>query len=93
MKVYHVKRTCTRPFFVNFKKHNCPVCNDELKKVKVSRIVHSKSDKAKDFDFSSVGEGYMIGNVKFIWTEFTCAKCSQNYSIDDIYRFEKHARI
>ena len=91
--MHHVKRTCTRPFFVNFKKHYCPVCNEELKKVKVSRIVNSKSEEAKDFDFSSSGEGYMIGNVKFIWTEFTCAKCRQNYSIDSIYHSEKRARI
>ena len=92
MKAQHVKRSWTRPFFVNFKKHYCPVCSGELTKVKVSRVVNSDSEEAKDFDFSSSGEGYMIGNVKFIWIEFTCAKCSRNYSIDDIYRFEKHAR-
>ena len=89
MKATHVKRSCTRPFFVNIKKHHCPVCNGELKKIKVSQIVNSQSEEAKDFDFSSSGDGYTIGNVKFIWTEFACAGCNRNYSVNEIYDYEK----
>lgn len=93
MKVHHVKRSWTRPFFVNFKKHYCPVCGEELKKVKISKIVNSQSAEAKEYDFSSAGgDGYMIGNAKFIWTEFACAKCNQNYSINNIYQAEKMAK-
>ena len=89
MKATNVKRSWKRPFFVNFKKHHCPVCNGELKKIQVSKIVNSQSEEAKDFDFSSSGEGYMIGNVKFIWTEFTCGSCNRNYSVNEIYNYEK----
>ena len=89
MKVHHIKRIWSRPLFMKWGNHYCPVCNGELKKVKVSRIVNSKSEEAKDYDFSTSGEGYMNGNVKFIWTEFTCTKCSQNYSVNDIYQLEK----
>ncbi len=89
MKAHPVKRCWTRPFFVYLKKHNCPVCSRELQKVKVSRIVNSQSEEAKDYDFSSAGNGYMIGNVKFIWTEFACAHCNRNYSVNEIYDYEK----
>ena len=93
MKVHHVKRSWSRPFFVNFKKHFCPVCGEELKKTKVSKIVNSQSEEAKDYDFSSPGgDGFMLGNVKFIWTEFFCTKCSKHYSISDIYQAEKGIR-
>ena len=88
MKVHHVSRIWTGPFFMNWKKHFCPVCGEKLKKIKVSRIVNSKSEEAKDFDFSS-GDVYMIGNVKFIWTEFSCIKCNKNYSVKEICQAEK----
>ena len=93
MKIHHVTRTWSRPFFVAFKAHHCPVCGTKLEKASVSKIVHSKSDEAKDYDFSSPGgDGYMMGNVKFIRTVFHCPKCDQNFSIDEIYRSEKAAK-
>ena len=90
MKVHHVKRIWTKPLFMKWGKHDCPVCGEELKRIKVSKIVNSGSEEAKDFDFSASGrDGYMIGNVKFIWTEFFCPKCSKNYSMTEIYQEEK----
>lgn len=91
MKFHHVKRIGSRPLFMKWGKHHCPVCGEELQKTKVSKIVHSKSEEAKNYDFSG-SDGYMIGNVKFIWTEFVCAKCNKNYSINDIYQAEKRAK-
>ncbi len=88
MKIHHVKRIWSRPFFVKFKKHYCPACGEELKKQKVSKIVNSKSDEAKNYDFSSF-DSYMIGNVKFIWKEFVCLMCNTSYSVDEIYQAEK----
>lgn len=84
MRVENIKREWRRPIFVHCRKHRCPVCGGELGAVKVSRIVHSSSEEAKDFDFSD-----MIGNVKFIWTEFLCRDCGRNYSIDEICKIEK----
>lgn len=93
MRVSNVKQEWHRPFFVNFKKHNCPVCKRKLEKMKVSKIVNSKSDEAKKFDFSFAGgDGFMSGNVKFIWTEFNCPRCDKNYSINEIYMIEKNAK-
>lgn len=91
MKYQHIKRTFNNPIFVQCKKHFCPQCGQLLKSVKVSRIVNSKSPEAKDFDFHT-GDTYMIGNVKFIWTEFQCASCKVNYSIDEIKHTEKEKR-
>lgn len=31
----------------------------------------------------------MIGNIKFIWTEFLCAACSKTYSLQEIRDKEK----
>lgn len=89
--VHHVQRIWTRPLFVKWGKHHCPSCGSDLTKIEVSKIVNSKSEEAKDFDFSS-GNTYMIGNVKFIWTEFFCASCNQNYSVNEIYLAEKRAK-
>lgn len=88
MKAHHIKRTWSRPLFMKWGKHKCPVCGKELKKTKVSKIVNSASEEAKNFDFSS-GDTYMIGNVKFIWTEFVCTECNQSFSADEIYQYEK----
>ena len=92
MKVHHVKHIWSRPFLMNWRKPFCPLCGEKLQKIKISKIVHSQSEEAKDYDFSSPGgDGYMIGNVKFIWTEFYCDKCDKNFSINSIYQTEKEA--
>ena len=44
-----------------------------------------------DYDFSS-GDTYMIGNIKFIWTEFLCAACGKTYSLQEINEIEKKAK-
>ena len=93
MKVHHVKRIWSRPLFMKWGKHFCPRCGDELQKVKISKIVNSQSEEAKNFDFSSPsGDGYMIGNVKFIWTEFYCGRCDKSFSINSIYQAEKQVK-
>ena len=84
----HIQRIYKNPFYVNFKRHSCPVCGKRLDKIKVSRVVNSKSPEAKNFDFQSV-DNFMIGNVKFIWTEFRCDNCKRNYSIDEMRKTEK----
>lgn len=91
MRIRHVKRSWSRPLFMKWGKHYCPVCNEVLKKIKVSKVVNSESEEANNFDFSSVGgDGYMVGNVEFTWMEFCCSKCEKNYSMNDIYRAEKN---
>lgn len=88
MKYQHIQRIYKNPFFVNLKKHYCPNCGKLLNKVRVSRVVNSTSPEAVNFDFHTL-DNYMIGDVKFIWTEFQCATCEKNYTIDEMKRIEK----
>lgn len=88
MKHQHVQRIFKNPLYVNFKKHYCPECHSKLKKIKVSKIVNSSSPESEEFDFQS-GETYMIGNVKFIWTEFQCPACGKKFSIDKMKSIER----
>ncbi len=52
MKYNGVKRDYKNLLFMYLKKHACPKCDNELKTIKVSEIVDSDSERAKDFDFS-----------------------------------------
>ena len=91
LKIHGVKREWSKPFWVRFKKHYCPTCMNLLTTTKVSRIVNSNSEEAKDYDFSS-GDTYMIGNIKFIWTEFLCTACGKTYSLQEIKENEKKTK-
>ena len=91
LKIHGVKREWSKPFWVRFKKHYCPTCMNLLTTTKVSKIVNSNSEEAKDYDFSS-GDTYMIGNIKFIWTEFLCAACGKTYSLEEIRKNEKKTK-
>ena len=88
LKIHGVKREWSNPFWVRFKKHYCPACMNLLTTTKSSKIVNSNSEEAKDYDFS-FGDTYMIGNIKFIWTEFLCAACGKTYSLQEIRENEK----
>ncbi len=73
--------------FYMMKKHYCPDCKTLLKKVKVSRIVNSKSPEAKNFDFSDVD-----GNVKFVWKEFECSECKRHITVSEMREIEKREK-
>ena len=60
-----------------------------LTTTKASKVVNSKSEEAKNYDFSS-GDTFMAGNIKFIWTEFQCAACGKTFSINEIRKSEKN---
>ena len=79
MKIQGVQREWSHPIFC-MKKHLCPVCKERLEKIKTETVVNSRSEEAKDEDFS-LGDGYMMGNIKFIRTAFHCNTCGQTYSI------------
>ena len=84
MKVHGISRKFD---FFEFQKHYCPKCKERLKKVKVSKVVNSKSPDAKYYDFMMGGffsRKMMIGNVKFIKPEFFCEKCNKQYKIGEL---------
>ena len=91
MEYQHVQRISKSPLFVHLKKHYCPDCNSLLNKIKVSKIVNSESPEAKDFDFEAL-DNFMIGNVKFIWTEFRCPHCGKQISVDEMKLLERKAK-
>ena len=79
-----VKRECHNPLFL-YKKHFCPKCGSKLHVIKIEKIVDSASPEAKKYDFS-FGNGFMVGEVKFIRTAFLCKKCKKKYSVDAVKR-------
>lgn len=87
MKIHGIKREWSSPVFC-MKKHDCPICGRLLEKIKVSKVVHSNSEEAKDYDFSN-GDTYMVGNIKFIWTEFRCNYCDKSYKTEKLKDLEK----
>ena len=91
MKIHGVQRIWSSPIFLHFKKHYCPACSSELKPTKVAKVVNSKSEEAKKFDFSA-GDVYMLGNIKFIWTELKCVDCNCTYSIKEMKTIEKNMK-
>jgi len=80
----------TFPIFF-MKKHYCPICSSKLEKVKNSKIVNSKSDEAKNFNFSA-GDTHMVGSVKFVWNELHCPACNKNYTVKEIQTLEKQSK-
>ncbi len=80
------------PYFF-YKKHYCVDCNSLLIRKKHEKIVNSKSEEARKFDFSSPGgDGYMFGNVKFITYHFECSDCARKYEISELKALEKKAK-
>lgn len=78
------------PYFF-YKKHYCTDCNGLLEKKKREKIVNSKSEEAKNYDFSG-GDGFMFGNVKFITYYFECSDCGRKYAISELKRIEKNLK-
>jgi len=87
-ETFNRKRTYDRPIFTHFKKHTCPKCGNILSLKKETKTVNSKSNEAKDFDFSAPVEGFIIGKVTFIWDEFICRDCYLKLKINELYHIE-----
>ena len=73
------------------KKHFCPACNVELKKVKVSQIVgddfqdgEKNSTLFSDTRVGSSGVQFRkykyIGETKYVWKEFECERSEEHTS-------------
>ena len=73
------------PIFVHFKKHYCPRCHARLKPSFVKYTVNSKSDNAKNYDFSN-GDSFFAGDVEFRERVFFCPTCDEKYPIKAILK-------
>ena len=74
-----------------FKKHFCPTCGTKLSRITTSKIVNSKSPEAKQYDFSG-NDGFMVGDVEFIWKEFYCEKCEKRITVNEMKRIERQEK-
>ena len=83
MKIKGYSYKCENLFFVYLKKHHCPYCGRLLIRKKISKIVHSDSDEAKNYDFD-IADNIVKGNVKFTHIEFFCSACKKQYSVKEI---------
>ena len=82
MKIRGHSFKCENPFFVYFKKHYCPHCGQKLIRKKISQIIHSDSEEAKDYDFE-VADITVKGNMKFTHMEFFCSVCQKQYLVKE----------
>jgi hypothetical protein len=77
------------PNFVFKQKHKCPNCDKKIIARKIYEIINSKSIEAKKYDFSA-GDGYLLGDVIFIYYVFYCEYCNRRYKIKEIRNYEKN---
>jgi len=83
-----VKKDTGNVIYMRLRKHNCPVCGEQLKVVKMTKVVKAKSREAANFDFSACD--LSLGDkVKFVWYEFKCKKCDLRFSESEIKMAEK----
>jgi hypothetical protein len=79
------------PFYL-MRKHYCSKCNSLLEKKKISKIVNSRSPEAKNYNFSTGGNSFLVGDVKFITFNFFCMNCNVQYTIEEQIDIEKRLR-
>lgn len=74
--------------YMRLKKHNCPLCDKQMKVVKMTKVVKAKTKEAAGFDFKAcdiaLGE-----KVKFVWYEFKCKDCGKQFTENDMRRHDK----
>jgi len=76
------------------KNHYCPKCDELLEVVRKEQVVNSKSEEAKNFDFSDNGDmsGVLHGNIRFKWDAFYCSKCNIETPVGIIFRYNRERR-
>lgn len=92
MKYHGIQRIIDSPIYVKLKKHFCPECNTLLRTVKMAEIISADSPEALKYNFR-MGNTYMVGNIKVIWTEFRCPNCCKQISISKMKEYEKEYRL
>lgn len=81
------------------KKHYCPDCKTELKKVNVSKVLNSNSEEAKNMPkilsrtiIGSRGIKFRnynyLGNIKYVWKEFMCKNCHRHFTVEEMKEIE-----
>ena len=83
-----VKKDTGSFLYMRVMKHNCPVCGKQMKVVRMTKKVRSKTKEVKGFNF--VARSLSHGEkVKLIWYEFECKACNKTYGGDELRVIEK----
>ncbi len=85
------KKDTGNVIYMRLKKHNCPLCDKQMKVVKMTKIVKAKTKEAANFDFKAcdinLGE-----KVKFVWYEFKCKDCGKQFTEKDMRLHDKEMK-
>ena len=73
--------------YMRVKKHICPDCGHPVFVRKMKKKVKSGSSAAKGFDFH-IGDVELKGTVKFVWYEFRCSDCGNQFTEAEMKEFE-----
>lgn len=85
-----VKIATRRPF----KRPTCPKCGVKLDIRYKNQVVNSSSSQANNFDFSTGGRTFLVGDVEFITNYYMCPKCDQKFTVDEaLGLLEKERRL
>lgn len=77
--------------YMRLKKHNCPICDKQMKVIKMTKVVKAKTKEAANFNFNACD--FNLGEkVKFIWYEFKCKNCNKQFTEEDMRRIEKEMK-
>ena len=83
-----VKKDTGSFVYMRMKKHVCPDCGHPVFIKKIKKKIKSDSRAAKDYDFH-IGDVELKGTVKFIWYEFKCTDCSNQFTEAQMRQFEE----
>ena len=83
-----VKKDTGSFVYMRMKKHVCPDCGHPVFIKKIKKKIKSDSRAAKDYDFH-IGEVELKGTVKFIWYEFKCTDCGNQFTEAQMRKFEE----
>jgi ribosomal protein L37AE/L43A len=76
------------PFFVLFKKHFCPLCDEIMFHKRVERTAEAGSPEAKEYAIGPPDVS-MFGTVKFSIIVFVCSNCDEEFTVRAMIRYEK----
>ena len=82
-----IKKDTGSLLYMRMKKHICPDCGHPVFVRKMKKKVKSGSKNAKDYDFH-IGGVELKGTVKFIWFEFRCSDCGNQFTESEMRSFE-----
>ncbi|MBR3894527.1 MAG: hypothetical protein IKJ35_05205 [Clostridia bacterium] len=71
-----------------FKKYKCADCKVKINRKKLSKIINTKSEEAKNYSFH-IHSHAMTGDVKIYWYEFECPVCKKRFTVEQLNRYRK----